>query len=118
MVEMKAWRSYAGSVGVSIGGRTAKMQELKRELDEEVRVVDEVAPGQPPGLLAPSKQPFEPGRHHPTGRLPDAAGVEVERRPDAEQHGGGQPAPVVRHPGLLFRAAEAHEHEVRFRSID
>src|SRR6476620_11184073 len=90
----------------------ARARVLAHEAGDEARVVTQVPPPQPPGLVCESVQPFQPHALHPVRRLGNEAGVEVERRADADQHRRIEPIAKVRHPLLLIGLADAHPHYV------
>src|SRR5262245_5278656 len=91
---------------------------LTGERDHEARIEVEVAREQAARFLGDPVDPLEPPLLHPRWRLRDAAGVEVERRPDAAHHGHVQAVAHARHPLLLLGDADAHPQHVRAGVVD
>src|SRR5215218_5833998 len=72
------------SLGLAIRAQVGKV--LTGEADHEARVVAQIPPPEASGLLREPERPLEPEPLQPVGRLALEAGVEVEGRPDADQH--------------------------------
>src|SRR4051794_39370677 len=85
---------------------------LPREAGDEAGVVAEVAPPQPPRLLDEPERPLEPEALERLGGLALEAGVEVEGRPDADQHRRLEPVAHGPHELLLQGNAEADPDHV------
>ena len=69
-----------------VAAEQALSRPLAGEADDEARVVAQVAPPQPAGLVREPERPLEPEPLHPARGLRDQAAVEVERGADADQH--------------------------------
>src|SRR5829696_2969552 len=91
---------------------------LAREAGHEARVVAQVAPPQPARLAAEPEEPLEAAALHPVRRLRHEAGVEVERRADADEHRRLEPRAHPLHPLLLARHAEADPDDVGPLRVD
>src|SRR3954466_1113496 len=91
---------------------TQMARVLAREVDDEAGFVAEVAPPQPPRLLDEPERPFEPEALERPRRLALQAGVEVESRADADEHGRLEAAAHRPHELLLQRDAEADPDDV------
>ena len=72
-----------------------------------------VPPGQPPGLPGDPVHPLQAGPLDPPRGPPDAAGREVQRRPELDRHRHPQGRQVAVNPDLPLRLPEQHEQEVR-----
>src|SRR5215217_4970245 len=107
---MPMWRETLAAAPVT--------QVLAREAGDEARVVAQVAPPQAAGLLGEPEHPLEPEALHPCGRLRDAAAVDVERRPHADQDLRRQPGAHACHPLLLLRDADPDPHDFGARAVD
>ena len=83
---------------------------LRGQPDQVGRVEDQVAPPQPGRFQAEPPQPLERVLLHPRGRLPQQAGVVVERGADGEQRHVEQRSHRVGED-LLARAAETDQHD-------
>src|SRR3954452_871960 len=91
---------------------------LPREADDEGRVVAEVAPPQPPRLLDEPERPLEPEALDRLRGLALEAGVEVEGRADAHEHGRLEPAAHGSHELLLQGHAEADPDHIGPRRVE
>ena len=92
--------------------------ELARERAHETGVVAQVPAPQPARLVGETVGPFEPGALQPRWSLRHEAGMEVERRADADQHGRVEVRAQRRHPLLLLGDADADPHDIGPRIVD
>src|SRR6185312_7283122 len=93
-------------------------QPLQRAQQKKAWHDECVAPPQPARFAQKPKRPFETASLDGSGRLPLEAGVEVERRADADKHRGVQPAAHMRHPEFLLGTAKPHPDDIRAGPVD
>ena len=63
-----------------------EMEQFERDVEEELRPIEEVAPPEPTWFLKQSKKPFKTALSHPARCLTASSRKEIESRAHAEDH--------------------------------
>src|SRR5258708_2198473 len=99
-------------LGLLACNQTLCLQGLKREVDGELRAINQVAAPESAGLLEKAEQPFEPVLAHPLWGLVLASREDVECLPHASHHRDVQFLAVFVHPAFLFWCAQTNPKHV------
>src|SRR5262245_26099590 len=91
----------------------AALAERAQEDRAELRVAEEVAPGETARIGGEPEEPLEPSVRHPPRRAPLGAGDEVEPGPHRDEDRGLEDGAHLLRPALALRARERDEDHVR-----
>src|SRR5688500_11297987 len=104
------------------GRRTARVaasaEHLAKYQENESRVADHISSPEAARVLGQSEQPLQAYALHPGGRLPHAAGVEIEGGADSQKHRRIEHGPESRHPVILFGRPETNPHDISAAAVD
>lgn len=96
----------------------SRPRALPHHVPQERRDPHQVASPHATGIHRQAVDPLDSQAAHPAGRPADAAGMEVECGPHADERGGGAAPLVAVHPDLLLGRPQPHPDDVGARGVD